>query len=47
MQSPGHRQNILTPQWREIGLAAVTVHGAPGVYGGMDVVIVTTDFGVR
>ena len=25
MQSPGHRQNILTPQWREIGLAAVTV----------------------
>lgn len=47
MQSPGHRQNILTPQWREIGLAAVTFRGAPGVFGGMDVVIITTDFGVR
>ena len=47
MQSPPHRQNILTPQWREIGLAAVTVPAAPGVFGGMDVVIVTTDFGVR
>jgi uncharacterized protein YkwD len=47
MQSPGHRQNILTPHWREIGLAAVTVPGAPGVFGGLDVVIITTDFGVR
>ena len=47
MQSPGHRQNILTPHWREIGLAAVTVPGAPGVFDGLDVVIITTDFGVR
>lgn len=47
MQSPGHRQNILTPQWREIGLAAVTVPAAPGVFGGLDVVIITTNFGVR
>jgi uncharacterized protein YkwD len=47
MASPGHRKNILTARWREIGLAAVTVPGAPGVYGGRDVVIITTDFGVR
>lgn len=47
MQSPGHRQNILAPRWREIGLAAVTFRGAPGVFGGQDVVIITTDFGVR
>jgi len=47
MRSPGHRENILTPRWREIGLAAVSVAGAPGVFGGRDVVIVTTDFGVR
>lgn len=47
MASPGHRKNILTPRWREIGLSAVTVTGAPGVYGGRDVVIITTDFGVR
>jgi uncharacterized protein YkwD len=47
MKSPAHRANILTPRWREIGLSAVTVAGAPGVYGGRDVVIITTDFGVR
>ncbi len=47
MQSPGHRENILRPEWREIGLAAVSVPAAPGVYGGLDVVIITTDFGVR
>ena len=47
MKSPGHRRNILTARWREIGLSAVNVAAAPGVFGGNDVVIVTTDFGVR
>jgi uncharacterized protein YkwD len=47
MASPGHRKNILTARWREIGLAALQVRSAPGVYGGRDVVIITTDFGVR
>ena len=47
MGSPGHRKNILTPGWREIGLSAVTVPAAPGVFGGRDVVIITTDFGFR
>ena len=47
MASPGHRKNILTPRWREIGISALTVASAPGVFGGYDVVIVTTDFGVR
>ena len=47
MNSPGHRKNILTARWREIGVSAVGVRSAPGVYGGRDVVIVTTDFGVR
>jgi uncharacterized protein YkwD len=47
MKSPGHRKNILTARWREIGLSAVGVKSAPGVYGGHDVVIITTDFGVR
>jgi uncharacterized protein YkwD len=47
MASPGHRANILTARWREVGLSAVTVAGAPGVYGGRDVVIITTDFGIR
>jgi len=47
MASPGHRKNILTPRWREVGLAAVSVPAAPGVFGGNDVVIITSDFGVR
>jgi uncharacterized protein YkwD len=47
MASPGHRKNILTARWREVGLAAVTVPAAPGVFGGRDVVIITSDFGVR
>ena len=47
MASPGHRANILTPRWREVGLSAVTVSAAPGVFGGHDVVIITSDFGVR
>ena len=47
MGSPGHRKNILTARWREIGLSALRVSSAPGVYGGRDVVIITTDFGVR
>ena len=47
MGSPGHRKNILSPRWREIGLSAVSVSRAPGVYGGRDVTIITTDFGAR
>jgi len=47
MESPAHRKNILTPRWREVGLSAVSVAAAPGIFGGRDVTIVTTDFGVR
>jgi uncharacterized protein YkwD len=45
--SPEHRKNMLTARWREIGLSAVHVADAPGTYGGREVTIVTTDFGVR
>jgi uncharacterized protein YkwD len=47
MASPAHRKNILTARWREVGLSAVSVPAAPGVFRGRNVVIVTTDFGVR
>jgi uncharacterized protein YkwD len=47
MHSPEHRANLLNRQWREIGLAAVHVVSAPGTYHGLDVTIVTADFGVR
>jgi uncharacterized protein YkwD len=47
LHSPEHRKNMLAQRWREIGVSAVHVAAAPGVYGGRDVTIVTTDFGVR
>lgn len=47
LASPEHRENLLNPRWREIGVAAEHVAHAPGVYRGLPVTIVTTDFGVR
>lgn len=47
MASPEHRANILNPKWREVGVAAVHVNGAPGVYRGLPVTVITTDFGAR
>jgi uncharacterized protein YkwD len=45
--SPEHRKNMLSPRWREIGLSAVHATAAPGAYGGREVTIVTSDFGIR
>ncbi|MDQ3821991.1 MAG: CAP domain-containing protein [Actinomycetota bacterium] len=47
MGSPPHRANLLSRQWREVGLAAVHVQSAPGVFGGHPVTIVTANFGSR
>jgi uncharacterized protein YkwD len=47
MNSPEHRANILSPSWREIGISALHADAAPGTFQGLDVTIVTTDFGVR
>jgi uncharacterized protein YkwD len=47
LDSPPHRENLLTTRWREIGISAVHVASAPGTYGGQPVTIITTDFGVR
>jgi uncharacterized protein YkwD len=47
MHSPGHRRNILNRRWREIGISAVEAAAAPGVYRGLDVAVLTTDFGIR
>jgi uncharacterized protein YkwD len=47
MTSPPHRENILSRDWRELGIGAATFHTAPGVYGGRTVTIVTADFGAR
>jgi len=45
--SPPHLANLMSRQWHQIGVSAVTVPRAPGVYGGRRVIIITTDFGVR
>jgi len=47
MTSPPHRENILSREWREIGIGAVTVASAPGAFHGRSVTIVTADFGAR
>jgi uncharacterized protein YkwD len=47
LHSPEHRANLMNPSWREIGVAAVHAAAAPGAFEGLDVTIVTTDFGVR
>jgi uncharacterized protein YkwD len=47
LASPPHRKNLLTPAWREVGLGAVRALAAPGVYDGLDVTILTADFGTR
>jgi uncharacterized protein YkwD len=47
MQSPPHRQNILSRDWREVGIGAVYFANAGGEYRGRPVTIVTADFGAR
>jgi uncharacterized protein YkwD len=47
MNSPEHRANILSPRWREIGVSAMHFASAPGEYKGLEVTIITTDFGIR
>ena len=47
MQSPPHRGNILSREWRDVGLGAAHFDSAPGQYRGGPVTIVTADFGAR
>jgi uncharacterized protein YkwD len=47
LQSPGHRSILLAGRWRELGISAVRVDAAPGSFRGLDVTILTADFGVR
>ena len=43
--SPPHRENLLSPRWRELGVGAVRSTSAPGEFGGHEVTVVTLDFG--
>ena len=45
--SPGHRANLLSSQWREVGVAALYVEPSPGDFAGDDTLFVTATFGTR
>jgi uncharacterized protein YkwD len=45
--SPEHLRNLMNSRWRQLGVSAVRVAHAPGVFHGLPVTIITTDFGVR
>ena len=47
MRSPGHRANILSPRFRDVGIGAVYSTSARGTFTHLPVTIITTDFGVR
>jgi uncharacterized protein YkwD len=47
LASPGHRANLLAPEWRDIGLAAVWMRSAPGSLRGRAAFLLTADFGAR
>jgi uncharacterized protein YkwD len=47
MNSGPHRANLLSREWREIGLGAAHFAAAPGTFRGGPVTIVTADFGTR
>jgi uncharacterized protein YkwD len=47
ISSAPHLANLLSRQWRQIGVSAVSVARAPGVYGNRRVTIITADFAVR
>ena len=47
MTSPPHRENLLSREWREVGLGGAHFESAPGTYRGGPVTIVTADFGTR
>jgi uncharacterized protein YkwD len=45
--SPGHRANLLSSQWREVGVAALYAESPPGDFAGEDTLFVTANFGAR
>lgn len=47
ISSPPHLANLLSRQWRQAGVSAVSVARAPGVYGDRRVTVITLDFAAR
>jgi uncharacterized protein YkwD len=47
LDSAPHREILLTPGWRDVGIGAFYKASAPGEYGGAAAVVLTADFGLR
>ena len=47
LDSPSHRDIILSPTWRDTGIGALYAPTAPSEYGGAETIVVTADFGLR
>jgi uncharacterized protein YkwD len=47
LESPPHREIILSPTWRDAGIGALYAPTAPREYGGAETIVVTADFGAR
>ncbi len=47
LESPPHREIILSPTFRDAGIGALYAPSAPREFGGADTVVVTADFGLR
>jgi len=47
LDSPPHREIILSPTWRDAGIGALYAVAAPQEFGGSQTIVVTADFGLR
>lgn len=47
LDSAPHRQIILSPAWRDVGIGALYAPAAPREFGNVETVAVTADFGLR
>jgi len=45
--SPAHRDNMLAPEWREVGIGSLHASTAGGAFGGEPTWVITMDFGAR
>jgi len=45
--SPPHREIVLSPAWRDVGIGALYAPVAPRAFGNGEAVAVTADFGAR
>ena len=47
LDSPPHRENMLDPTWREVGIGSLHAASAGGTFGGGPTWVITMDFGAR